>query len=204
MSLQQTLWDTPNVISSPALEDGRSPSHLPDGVTMNPAGRAVAHASRSAWQAKAKPPKTKGIYGLRSSASSASASLQLRLASRLPALLDGRGSTMYALTWKTQATPQRRQICRLAASALHTSANGFGGLPTPTASDSRNRGTVGRTPATTARQRSGKQIGFSMLFDPMPCQSCVASMMGYPPAWAQCEPTATRSSRKSPPSSSNA
>ena len=187
--------------SLPESAVGVSPSVWRDGPTRDLFGQEAAPASRSAWQEKARPAKTGGIYGLRSSTSSASAALQASLANKLPALLEGRGSTMFSLTWKVQATPQRRLICQLAASARTISANGFGGLPTPTASDSRNRGTVGRTPATTRRQRLGKQIGFSMLFDPMPCHWCVASTMGYPQAWAQCEPTGMPSSPKSRPSS---
>ncbi len=193
---------TPNATFSPASGVGASPFAWRDGQTNDLFGQEVAPANRSAWQAKAQLPQTTGIFGLRSSTSSGSAGLQASLASRLPVVLAGRGSTMFSLTWKAQATPQRRQICRLAASARTISANGFGGLPTPTASDSRNRGTVGRTPATTRRQRLGKQIGFSMLFDPMPCHLCVASTMGYQPAWAQCEPMGTPSSRKSPRRSS--
>jgi hypothetical protein len=71
-------------------------------------------------------------YGLRSSASSASVALQASLASRLPALLDSRGWITFALTWKAQATPLRRQICVLRASAHRTSDSGFTGWPTAT------------------------------------------------------------------------
>jgi hypothetical protein len=74
-------------------------------------------------------------YGLRSSTSSASAALAASLASRLPALLDSRGSTMFALTWKAQATPQRRLICRLVASAHRTGDSGSTGWPTTTVQD---------------------------------------------------------------------
>jgi len=53
------------------------------------------------------------------------------LASRLPDLLDSRGSITFALTWKAQVTPQRRQICALLARGLHTSGSGSTGWPTP-------------------------------------------------------------------------
>jgi hypothetical protein len=74
-------------------------------------------------------------YGLRSSTSSASASLQQSLANRLQERLASRGSTMFALTWKGKATPQRRQICQLAASAHRTGDSGCGGWPTPNTMD---------------------------------------------------------------------
>ena len=70
-------------------------------------------------------------YGLRSSASSESVALQQCLASRLPELLGSRGSIMFALTWKAQATPLRRRICALRASAHRTSGSGSTGWPTP-------------------------------------------------------------------------
>jgi hypothetical protein len=197
-----TSEDMPNATSSPVSVDGVEPCGSQGCQTTSRPGRVAAPASRSAWQEKAKPTKTTGIFGLRSSASSASCALQQSLANRLQEGMASLGSTMFALTWRAQATPQRRRICQLAASALHTSGRGFGGLPTPTASDVRNRGTVGRTPATTRRMRLGKQIGFSMLFDPMPCHWCVGNTMGYPRAWEQCEPTGMPSSRKSLRSSS--
>jgi hypothetical protein len=93
-------------------------------------GQEVAPASRSAPPARSVAATMSATYGLRSSASSASAALQLSLASRLQERLDSRGSTMFALTWKAQATPQRRQICRLAASAHRTGDSGCGGWPT--------------------------------------------------------------------------
>lgn len=77
-------------------------------------------------------------YGLRFSASSASVRLQQSLASRLQERLASRGSTMFALTWKAQATPQRRLTCRLRASALPTSGSDFGGWPTAQSRDGAN------------------------------------------------------------------
>jgi hypothetical protein len=73
-------------------------------------------------------------YGLRSSGSSASAALQLSLVSRLPALLDSHGSTMFAQTWKTQVTPLGRRILAHTARARLTSDNGCSSWPTPDAS----------------------------------------------------------------------
>jgi len=77
-------------------------------------------------------------YGLRGSGSSESAALQQSLANRLAERLDSRGSTMFSLTWKAKATPLRRQICQLAASAHRTGDRGFGGWPTPRLQDSKH------------------------------------------------------------------
>lgn len=96
-------------------------------------GQALAPVSRSAPRASSVAAQMSATYGLRSSTSSASAALQACLASRLPELLDSRGSITFALTWKAQATPLRRQLCRLAASARTIDANGCSGWPTPMA-----------------------------------------------------------------------
>lgn len=98
-------------------------------------GQALAPASRSAPQASSVAATMSATYGLRSSTSSASAALAASLANRLPALLDSRGSTMFVLIWKAQATPLRRQICRLAASAPRTDGSGSIGWPTAQARD---------------------------------------------------------------------
>jgi hypothetical protein len=94
-------------------------------------GQALAPASPSAPQASSVAQRMRDTYGLRGSGSSASAALADCLASRLPALLDSRGSTMFALTWKAQATPLRRQICALLARGLRISDNDSIGWPTP-------------------------------------------------------------------------
>lgn len=95
-------------------------------------GQAVVHASRSAPQVPSVAQRMSATYGLRSSTSSASAALQQSLANRLRERLDSRGSIMFALTWKAKATPLRRQICQLAASALRTDGSDCSGWPTPT------------------------------------------------------------------------
>ena len=95
-------------------------------------GQAVAPASPTAPQASSVAARMSATYGLRSSTSSASAALQASLASRLPALLGLPGSIMFALIWKAQSTPLRRQICRLAASAHRIGDSGFTGWRSPT------------------------------------------------------------------------
>jgi hypothetical protein len=78
---------------------------------------------------------TSGTSGPRSSISSRSAVLQSSLESRLRQKLEGRGSRLYALTWKEADIPSGPPICRLAASGLRTFAKGSGGQesgwPTP-------------------------------------------------------------------------
>lgn len=130
MSNLTTSEDSLSAISSPESEDGVTHCALPDGQMTDLSGQAVVHVSRSASPASSVAQKMADTYGLRSSASSESVSLQQYLASRLQALLDSRGSTMFALTWKTQVTPLRRRICRLAASAPRTGDSGSGGWPT--------------------------------------------------------------------------
>lgn len=70
---------------------------------------------------------TSGTYGPPSTISSASAALQSSLANRLRARTASLGSTLYRLTWKERATPARRSICALRASARPTSGNDCGG-----------------------------------------------------------------------------
>lgn len=101
-------------------------------------GQALAPASRSAPPARNVATRMSATYGLRSSGSSASAALQQSLASRLQERLALRGSTMFALTWKAKATPLRRQICQLRASAPRIDGNDFSGWPTPFKEDARS------------------------------------------------------------------
>ena len=132
-----TCEATHSATSSPASADGATPCDLPDGPMTDLFGQEVAHASPSAPRASSVAATMSATYGLRSSTSSESTALQASLASRLPELLDSRGSIMFALTWKTQATPLRRRICALRASGHRTSGSGSTGLerwPTPVAS----------------------------------------------------------------------
>ena len=82
------------------------------GLARLPAvsGPAPAHVSLSAARAKARGLLTSGTYGQPGSGSSSSIALTSSLASRLKARLDGRGSTLFSLTWKEQATPAGRSF----------------------------------------------------------------------------------------------
>lgn len=130
-----TYADTDSATSSPASEAGATPCGSQDGPMTDLFGQALAPASRSAPRASSVAATMSATYGLRSSTSSASAALQACLASKLPELLDSRGSIMFALTWKAQATPLRRRICALRASGHRTSGSGSTGWPTPAAQE---------------------------------------------------------------------
>jgi hypothetical protein len=132
-----TCADTPNATSSPASADGASPCDLQAGPMTDLFGQALAPASHSARPAPSVAAQMSDTYGLRGCGSSASAALASSLASKLPELLASRGSTMFALTWKAQVTPQRRRICALLARAHRTSDNDCIGWPTPVANDSK-------------------------------------------------------------------
>jgi hypothetical protein len=130
-----TFANTHSATFSPGSEDGHTPCDSPDGPMTDLFGQALAPASHSAQPARSVAATMSATYGLRSSGSYASAALKASLASRLPALLDSHGSTMFALTWKEQITPLRRRICALLARAHRTSGSGSTGWQTPKANE---------------------------------------------------------------------
>jgi hypothetical protein len=109
------------------------PSDSLAGLTVDLFGQVQPLASPSAPPARSVAATMHATYGLRGSGSSASAALAQSLASKLQGRLDSLGSTMFALTWKEQVTPQRRRICLLQASAHRTSDSASTGWPTPNA-----------------------------------------------------------------------
>jgi len=102
-------------------------------------GPEAARASLSAAQVAEAGLMMSGTSGRTGIISSASASLQSSLESRLRAKTASVGSTLYQLTWKPRATPSGRQICALRASVRRTSASDFSseqrGWPTPLVSN---------------------------------------------------------------------
>lgn len=132
MSTLTTSPDTRNATFSPASASGRMRFGKPDGQMTDLFGPVPVHANLSARQAAGLGLLTSGTSGRTSTTSSASATLQRSLASRLQALMDSTGSTLYRLTWKTRATPSGRLICARRASVPRISGSGSTGWPTPT------------------------------------------------------------------------
>jgi hypothetical protein len=90
-------------------------------------GRDHALASLSARRAKEQGLMMSGTCGPRSITSSASASLQSSLVSKLQAKTALVGSTLYCLTWKQRDTPGGRSISALRASVRRISVKDSGG-----------------------------------------------------------------------------
>ena len=153
---------TSNATSLQASAVGALPCDSQIGLTTDLFGQALVLANPSAPQASSVAATMSATYGLRSSASSASAALAACLASRLPALLDSLGSTMFALTWKAQATPLRRLICALRARGLHTSGNASTGWPTPNAGPQNDGDTTWMQRRELLKAKHGNGNGFGL------------------------------------------
>lgn len=132
--------DTHNATSSPGSARGASPFDWLDGLTIGRFGQAVARASLSARQAGEMGLMMSGTFGPPGITSSGTRALQSSLASRLRARMAGRGSTLFTLTWKEQATPAGLRFCLLRASAPRTSGTDFGSWPTPRREDGESSG----------------------------------------------------------------
>jgi hypothetical protein len=168
-SRQKTSRVCPAPTSSPVSAGGTTPSSSLAGHQVCLFGPAVAPANPSRYPGRGEAPPTNGISGQSGEDSSPSARLQLCLGSRLRARLDGRGSPLYALTWKHWAMSSGPPICALRGRAQRTSAKGSGsepstapqsvGWPTATARDSTenarhgymNKGHAGTTMVVPAR-----------------------------------------------------
>lgn len=208
-TLEQTIsFDTLSATFSRELADGPSPSDLPDGQTPDLFGQVAAPANRSARPESGLALPTNGISGRYGSISSASAALQSSLASRLRQRSSTTGLTPFLTIWRAKATPWRRPYCQLALSGHRTSESGYGSLPTPATREwkdnsqahilarlDRGDGVAKKICALSETLRSSKQIvGLNPSF--------AGWMMGYPPQWDACAPSAMRLSRKSRQNSS--
>ncbi len=134
MSSQETLRALLSAISLPESADGRTLYVSQIGLMIDEYGREAVLANLSARQAKAAGLMTPATYGPHGSISSHNADLQLSLANRLRAKMAAiGGSILFNLTWKEWASPQKRLIYALRASARRTSDNDSTGWPTPMA-----------------------------------------------------------------------
>jgi len=122
--------DSVNVISLPDAASGHMPFAWPDGLMTDLFGPVPVLADHLASPASKKVSKTRAIFGRHGFRSSSSAGLTCALVSNL--MTRTRGSILYRLTWKTQATPSGRLIYQLRASPARISDNDTSGWPTPT------------------------------------------------------------------------
>ena len=134
-----TSENIPNATSSPESGPGALRYVGLSGMTPAEYGQALAPANLSPRQAKALGLLTSGICGPLSTGLSPSAPLQSSLESRLQAVTQMLGSTLYKLTWKPWATPSGPSRSRLRASVRRTSATDCTGWPTTTATDAIRR-----------------------------------------------------------------
>lgn len=133
---QRTMFeDSDNATGLPASQDGVSPCDSLGGQTTEKFGALPAHALPFPSPAAAKAKRTKGIYGQSSLVSSPHDDLSALLASKLRAVTDLNGSTMYTLTWETVVTSSGHVLPRLAATARRTKDQDFVGWATPQATD---------------------------------------------------------------------
>jgi len=157
MSDQKILKNSLSVTFSPESVDGVERSSSQDGVQTDLFGLEALPVSHFPQPGKEKEKTTSDISGRSSSISSASASLQQSLVSKLQQLSDSDGSMIYKLTLREKVTPAQRSYYQLAASALRTKENVSSSWPTPTAATggaSKNpnnkRGINGGNPMATA------------------------------------------------------
>ena len=178
---------SPNVISSPELACGHSPCAEQAGLTTSPSGLEAVLASHSARQVKAAGLMTSGTYGRTSSISSSSAALQQSLESRLRAVTQTLGSTLYKMTWKEWDTGSGRSRFRLRASVLRTSVTGSTGWPTPQTSDSTGGGQAKRA---MGESRHGSNLNdFAMLSGWNTPDSTMTQAKARPPVLGNRKPS---------------
>lgn len=105
MFVQGASPDLHSAISLPESESGATPCAVPAGPMTALSGQEAALASLSPRQAAERGLLTSGTCGPRSFISLASVALAQSLESRLQAVMDLHGSTLYNLTWKRRVAP---------------------------------------------------------------------------------------------------
>ena len=111
-----------------------------DGETTDPCGQDRHHVNHSRQQENNKEQTMKGISGLSGSISSASASLQSYLESKLAQRLHTAGLTHCKPTWNRVTTPVGRSLYRLMLSGRSIDATDFGLWPAPTRHNAQENG----------------------------------------------------------------
>ena len=210
MSNHPTSKDLPSVISSPVSEDGAEHLSLQDGNQAELFGQGALRANLSPQQGTTLAKTMTDISGLSSSISSASATLQQSLESRLQAQLDLDGLTMYKGIWKQRTTPQRRLYYQVGLSTPRTKENGCSSWPTPSVRDYKDTGNLDKS----RFRKSGKErhdtvprvaFGTAPPLSTAETANTVPSqlnhrfslwLMGYPIEWAYCAERVTPLSRK--------
>ena len=215
MSATSDLFDpktsegTSSATSSPASEDGATPSTWPDGRKSDQSGQPASHASPTpslaSLLAARKAKEMTAIFGRASSASSESLALMTSMASRLQAALSGAGGTVQRWILSLADTPLRRPYCELTPSGRTTREKGSSGVPTPAARDGKDLSSG--TAYLAARKRHSPSLATLLLERGVPWQAIPAaygSAMGYPSVWEEAASTATATqlSRRSPQLSS--
>lgn len=121
MSVQSSLEDLVNAISSLELAVGRWHSGLPDGPTTDQFGPGARPVSPSASQVTGAESRTSGTSPRTGSPWSQPSGLLSSLPSRLPPpSAKTPGSMIYSMRWKQKATPRGRLYLQLVASARRT------------------------------------------------------------------------------------
>lgn len=123
-----------SAISSQAAVSGPSPRDLPDGMTLDLFGPALAPASPIQRPGKEAVTMIQGISGRTFIASSVPEGPLSSWESKLRERLGMVGSTESALIWRLKTTPAGRSISRLAPSTLHTNGTASIGSAWPTPS----------------------------------------------------------------------
>ena len=131
MSGLRTSKDLCSVIFLRESLAGRKPLDVPESPQLDLFGQVLAPVKTSVVPESKKGSRVAGTSGPPSTISSASATLNSSLASRLKTRCATVGSTVYTQTWKERVTPAGLSYWEHTARAPTTSGKGYTGWPTP-------------------------------------------------------------------------